>query len=242
MTVNDPAATRVSGLKTVLDTIVSPKEAFESIRLVPTWGWALAITIVLSALGSFLMVPAFQHAFAAGWPDMVAKEPKMAQMTTEQQQAMLGMQLKIFNFAWLFSIVVVPVICLVEALVMLVFNAMGRGQGTFGKYFAASCNIAVPSAGLSSIVTAIIVTLRGPASFQNLSAVTTSLPSLAMFAPAGNPKLTALLATVNPFTLWGVALSIAAMLIVGRVPKLQAWLAGIVLFVVPALLATAFAK
>ena len=38
-------APRPSGLKTALDTIVSPKEAFESIRVAPTWGWAIVIAV-----------------------------------------------------------------------------------------------------------------------------------------------------------------------------------------------------
>ncbi|MDP9024355.1 MAG: YIP1 family protein [Candidatus Eremiobacteraeota bacterium] len=238
----DSTAPRAQGLKTVLDTIVSPKEAFESIRIIPTWGWALAIAVVLSSLGTYLMAPALQHAFASGWPAMVAKDPNLAQLSADKQQSILAMNSKIFGFAWLFSLIVVPIICLIEAVVMLIFNAIGRGEGTFGKYFAASCNIAVPSAGLYSIVSALIVTIRGADSFGNMQSLQTVLPSLAYFAPAASPKLTALLNAANPFSIWGVALSIAAMLIIGRVSKVQAWLAGIVLFIIPALLATAGAK
>ncbi|MEO9264011.1 MAG: YIP1 family protein [Candidatus Baltobacteraceae bacterium] len=242
MAVDPTPAPSANGLKTLIDTIVSPKEAFESIRTFPTWGLALAITIVLSALGSYLMIPAFQHAFTSSWPEMLAKDPRLAQMSADQQQSFVSMNLKIFNFAWLFSIVAVPVYCLIEAVVMLIFNAIGRGDGTFGKFFAASCNIAVPAAGLSTIVAALIVTLRGAQSFESIPAVQSAMPSLALLAPAGNAKLTAFFTAINPFTIWAVALSIAAMLIVGRVPKLQAWLAGIVMFLIPALLAVAGAK
>lgn len=242
MAVDDPTAPRISGLKTVLDTIVSPKEAFEAIRIVPTWGWALAIAVLLSALASFLMTPAFQHAFSAGWPDMVAKNPNIAQAPADQQSKQLAFSLKIFEFSWIFSIIVVPIICLVEAVVMLIFNAVGRGDGNFARYFAASCNIAVPSAGLATMIGALIVLMRGADSFSSMQAVQGAVPSLGMLAPVENVKLHALLSTVNPFTLWGLGLSVLAMLVVGRVPKLQAWLAGIVLFVVPALIATAFAK
>ncbi len=42
-------APRPNGLKTALDTIVAPKDAFESLRSAPTWGWAFLLALVLYA-------------------------------------------------------------------------------------------------------------------------------------------------------------------------------------------------
>ena len=102
-------------------------------------------------------------------------------------------------------------------------------------------HIAVVGAGLSSIVNAIVVMMRGADSFGNMQAVQAAIPSLAMIVPATG-KLAIFFATFTPFTIWATGLSIAAMLIIGRVPKLQAWLAGIVLFLVPSLIAVASAR
>lgn len=238
----DPTTPPSNGLKTVLDTIVSPKEAFESMRIVPTWGWALAITIVLATIGSYLMIPAFQHAFEAGWPAMVAKDPNLAQLPADRQQAILAMNSKIFGFAWIFPLFFIPIICLVEALVMLIFNAIGRGDGTYAKYFSAACNISVPTAGLAAIIGAVVVVIRGANSFGSMPAVQGAMPSLATFGLTSDPKLTAFLGQLNPFSLWAVGLSVAAMIVIGRVPKLQAWLAAIVMFLVPTLIAVGGAK
>ncbi len=238
----DSAAPPANGLKTVLDTIVAPKEAFESIRAVPTWGWALAIAILLSAIGTYLITPAIIHATAASWPQQVAANPRLAQLTPEQQQSTLAFTEKIISLSWVFTIIVIPIYCLIEAVIMLIFNALGRGQGSFAKYFAAACNIAVPAAGISSVVNAIIVSLRGASTFMSPTSVQQAVPSLAMIVPSSNLKLTAFLATFTPFTIWATGLSILAMLVIGRVPKLQAWLAGIVLFLIPSLIAVAGAK
>lgn len=238
----DSQAPQANGLKTVLDTIVAPKEAFESMRIVPTWGWALAIAIVLAAVGSYLIVPAVQHAIASDWPAMTAANPRIATMTPEQQQAALGMSQKIAAFSWIFVIIVIPIYCLIESVIMLIFDKLGGGDGSFAKYFAASCNIAVPVAGIGGLVNSLIVIMRGPASFNTSQSVQSAIPSLAMLAPAATGKLAAFLATITPFTIWATALSIAALLIVGRVRTLQAWLGGIVLFLIPALIAVAFAK
>ncbi len=240
MAVNSRAP-EANALKTVLDTMIAPKEAFESLRVVPTWGWALAIAIVLSAIGSYLMVPAFQHAFAAGWPDMVSRTPRIAQLTAQQQQMQLAFSQKIFEFSWMFVVVAVPVLVLIDAVVMLVFDKLGKGEGTFIQYFAAASNIAVPLS-LGPVITAIIVMLRGANSFESMTAVQNALPTLALLAPGGSPKLIAFLSAITPFSLWATVLVAVAMLIIGRTPKLQAWLAAVLLLVVPASLATLGAR
>lgn len=229
-----------NGLKTVVDTVVAPKEAFESIALVPTWGWALAIAIVLGAIGTYLMTPATIHAIAAIFPSQVAASPQLSQLTPEQQQNYLAVTEKVTGFAWLFVIAVTPIYCLIEAVVMLLFDKIGRGEGSFGKYFAASCNIAVVVA-IGTIVTAIIVMARGADSFDTQQSVMHAMPSLALIIPSSG-KLAAFLATITPFNIWATGLTIAALSIIGRVPRVQAWLGGIVLFLVPAMMAVAFAK
>lgn len=238
----DSQAPRANALKTVLDTMIAPKEAFESIRIVPTWGLALAIAIVLSAIGSYLMVPAFQHAFAASWPEMVAKSPRLAQLTPQQQQLQLVVTQKFFGFSWVVIFFAVPILVLINAVVMLVFDKLGKGSGSFAQYFAAASNIAVPAA-LGSVIAAIIVLIRGVDSFNSVSAVQNAVPTLALLAPLGAaPKLVAFLSVFTPFSLWAMVLVAVAMLTIGRTPKLQAWLAAVLLIVVPAFIATLGAR
>ncbi|MBV8639594.1 MAG: YIP1 family protein [Candidatus Eremiobacteraeota bacterium] len=233
----DSQAPRANALKTVLDTMIAPKEAFESIRIVPTWGWALAIAIVLSAIGSYLTVPAFQHALAASWSDTVAKNPQLAQLTPQEQHARMEIGQKFIGFTWVFSIFAVPIFVLIDAVVMLIFDKLGKGEGTFVQYFAAASNIAVP-ASLGPVTLAIVALIRGADSFTSVQSVQNALPTLALFAQGASPKVVAFLSVFTPFSLWATGLVIAAVSIIGRTPKLQAWLAGAILIIVPALLAT----
>jgi hypothetical protein len=234
-------APQVNGLKTAWDTIVAPKEAFEAIRAVPTWGWALAIAIVLAVVGNFLLMPAIEHSIVAGWPQTVAQNAQLSQMPADKQQQILDISLKTASFTWIFTIFVVPIICLIEAVVMLVFDKLGHGEGTFAKYFAASCNIAIIGAGIGYVVSGIVAMARGADSFQNQAAVQQAVPSLNLLFHAGG-KLGAFFGTFTPFTIWATGLTIAAMLVIGRVPKFQAWLAGAIIFLIPCLLAVAFTK
>lgn len=237
----DAQPSRANGLKTAWDTIIAPKDAFESIRNVPTWGWALALTIVLSVIGNILLVPALQHAMAAAWPQTVAASPQLSQMSPDRQQSALEMTQKFAGFAWVGSFISAPVYALIAAVVLLIFDKLGRGEGTFGRYFAAACNIGLVGLGLGSLVLGIIATLRGAATFNSQLSVQEAMPSLGTIIPATG-KLAVFLATVTPFNLWVVGLAVLALLVIGRVPKLQAWLGGIVLFLIPALFAIAFVK
>jgi hypothetical protein len=237
MAVDTPKA---NGLKTVVDTIVAPKEAFESIRVAPTWGWALLITIVIVMAGTYLMTPASMHGLAADWPNMVAKNPSLAGESADQQQAALAVAQKFAGFVWIFSPIFILVFALIGAVIMLIFNALGRGDGTFAKYWAAQCNLGVVAA-LGTVVLTVIVLVRGPESFNSAQAVQDAMPNLGLLVP-GTGKLHAFLTVFTPFSVWATGLAIAALSIVGRVPRVQAWLGGSLTLILPAFLAAAFAR
>ncbi|HTU69281.1 MAG TPA: hypothetical protein VMF11_03080 [Candidatus Baltobacteraceae bacterium] len=230
-----------NGLKTAWDTVVAPKAAFESIRIAPTWGWALLIALVLFGIGYYLMVPANQHALATDWPNMVAQNPIIAGLSSAEQQERLQTVLAISAYGWIFAIIFVPIGILISAVVYLIFDRIGHGEGSFGKYWAAACNIAVIP-GLGIVVNALIVLIRGADSFAKPIDVPAAMPSLIMLAPQAGPKLAVILASISPFSLWATGLGIAAISFVGRVPRVPAWLGGIAAFLVPVLIGAAFAR
>jgi len=232
--IDTEATPKASGLKTALDVVIAPKEAFESIRRTPTWGWALLIVIVVYAISTYLTTPALLHATQADWPRQVAANPSLAQMTPDQQQRALAFGLKIVQFVWLFSPIIAIIAIVIQTLVMLVFKALGKGSGSFGALWAAAINIQVPVLALNSLVTALIVIVRGPDSFNSSAAIQTAMPSLALLVDTSAVKLHAFLASFNPFTLWGCGLTIAAMVIVARVDRTMAWVTGIVWLLVSA--------
>lgn len=239
MAVDTPKA---NGLKTVVDTIIAPKEAFEAIRVVPTWGWALLIAIVLSMISGYFFAPALIHAYPGTFAQQAAVDPRMQNMSSDQQQAMIAFTDKIFNFSWIGAVIYVPFATLIAAVVLLIFDKIGRGEGSFGKYWAAACNISIPTLVLGGIISTVIVLVRGADSFGTMQAIQQATPSLAMVVPGAGTKLTAFLSAITPFSLWGVGLNVAAMRIIGRAAPFSAWLAALILLLVPALLASTGAK
>ena len=232
---------KANGLKTAIDIVIAPKEALESLRVSPTWGWAFLIAVALSVAAFFVMMPAIQHAMPGDIAKQAATNPQLAQLTPEQLDAQAKMINRFVPFFSIFTPIAILLFALLEAVIMLIFNAIGRGSGRFATLWASSVNIGIIY-GLSQVVGAVVVLVRGADSFATGADVQRAVPSLALLMPGGGAKLVAFLATINPFTIWSVVLVIMTMTVVARVPKVHAWLTGILCFILPSLIAVAFAK
>lgn len=227
MDVDAPEVADGNGLRTALDTIAAPSDAFARLRVAPTWGWAFVIVIVLYAVASFLLEPALLHATAADWPRQIAANPRLQTMSPEQQQAALALVLRIDRLAWISAIVVAPLAMFVQSIVMLIFKAIGKGDAPYRVLWAAAVNIAIPAIALNALTSAAIALARGASSFNSPTDLQTAIPSAAMFVPASAVKLHAFAAGFNPFTLWSCGLTIAALIIAARVSRPWAWAGGI---------------
>ena len=92
----------------------------------------------------------------------------------------------IAQLSWLFVPVIILVAGLVQALLMLIANAVGHGDGSFKKFFALSITVAVVGEGLRSLVLAVIVLLQGANSFDNVSSLQYAVPGLGLLAPGAH--------------------------------------------------------
>ena len=235
MTESPEVAPKANGLQTVLNVIAAPQEAFASLREAPTWGWALIITVVLGVIGGILTLPAINHAMDAGWADTVAASPQLSGMSADGQARALAMGHTVVTFSPIFIVVFYFIATLIQTIVMAIFNAIGRGSGTFKTYWATSWNLLIVPA-IGGIVLALIVLLRGVDSFGSQAEVMSAMPSLALIA-AHAGKLTNFLAAFTPFSLWWAWLVVQAMITVGRTKSGVAWGTGVVSIIIPALFA-----
>jgi hypothetical protein len=238
MALDSTQTPKASGLQTAINTIISPKEAFEALAVSPTWGWALLISLVLPIVAFFLMVPAVQHGMLGDFAKQAATNPQIAQMSDADRA-------KFASYAPFFVIatpIFLIVFVLIQTVIMAVFNAVGHGQAGFGKLWAAAMNICIIY-GLGQIVGGIVVLLRGADSFNSNAEVQRAVPSLAMLAPGSSDvHLLAFLGTLNPFLIWSVVLVSMAMTYTAKVPKAQAWMAAAVSYLVPMLMVVGFAR
>jgi hypothetical protein len=232
MSVSAPVATKANGLTTVINVITSPKEAFETLRIAPMWGWAFVIAIILAAVGQYLATPATIHAVQASFPQQVAANPQLAGLSPEQQQRALNMSLSFVRWTWLFTPITVLIGSLVATIVMLIFKAIGRGDAGFKQLWCAAMNIAVVSVGVYSILAGLVALVRGAASYNSTADAYRALPSLAWLVPHAGVKTAAFLAAFNVVGLWSAVLVAMAMMYVAKTSKANGTICAVVLLCV----------
>lgn len=228
MTPNVTEMQKARGLITVFDTLVAPKEAFETLRAMPTWGWACILSIVLMIVGYFLQQPAIQHAVFGSMQHAMATSPLYSGMSDERKQRALDQIVHPPPYRIALGIIglvaTLFVATLLNALILLVANTAGRGTGTFERLFAGSMNITVPTLGISSVVLGIICRVLGADHFSTMLDLARAVPGLALFTPGATGKLAAFLANIQVFTLWGFGLNTAMMRRTAQVRGAFAWL------------------
>ena len=238
MSLSESTVDRRSGLLNVIDVIVAPKAAFERVRIVPTWGWAFLVTSLLGIAGTLVIEPALLHAMDKSLPAQLAANPQIAKMPADQQAAAIAKALAfsklVAQFSWIFVPVSLLFIGVVQALAMTIANAAGGGDGSFVKYFALSETIMIVGTGLSSLVLALIVAIKGSAAFDSPNAIQSAIPSLGLLVPGLKGALGGFLGALNVFYLWATALLAIGMMVVGRIKAGTAWSTAVVLLLLTA--------
>lgn len=233
-------APKVSGLKTVVDIIAAPKDAFESLRTNPVWGWALLVALALMIAGFLLEQPASQHASYGSMQHALATNPLYATLSDEQKQRILARVAHPPAYQVVLGIggVVISlfIATLLNAVILLAASGLARGRGDFKHLFAGSMNIAVPSLGLFAVVLGIICRMLGADHFATIADIYRAMPSLALLVPAATGKLGAFLGGIQLFSLWGCGLNILMMRILAGVRNALAWVVPLLILIGAALL------
>ena len=226
------------GLSNVVDIIVSPTAAFDRLRAVPTWGWAFLAAVLLGIIGALVVGPAVAHALEASLPAKLAANPQIAKLPPADQQkqiaTIMSFTMTFTKLSWLFVPVIILIAGLVQALLMLIANAAGHGDGAFKKFFALSITVAVIGEGLRSLVLAVIVLLQGVNSFDNPNSLQYAVPGLGLLAPGAHGALLGFLGAFNVFYLWAAVLLAFGMIRMARIPRVTAWATSLAILLVTA--------
>lgn len=238
MGVSAPAV-QSNGLSTVVDTIASPAEAFERQRTAPTWGWALVVAIVLMLIGAYLQGPAARHAAVASTQKMMASSTLFANMSDAQKQQAVERAGKQSVFTYVGPVIGLFIAVFFNTIILLLGNAIGRGQADFKRLWAGSMNIAVPTLGIGAIVLGVITMMRGADAFDSTLALVRAVPSLAMLVPGGSAVLVAFLSGISIFTLWGFFLNATMMRVTAKTSPAIAYTFATIVLLLGALFAAA---
>lgn len=219
----------MSGLRVVIDAIVSPKEAFESLREQPAWLWAALVFIILFSVGTYLELPASTHASVGMIQHMIANNTMIANMSDAQKADMLQKAQHPSPFAPLQSAAFMFVGILLNALWLWITGRSSSSPAKFSSFWAASLCNAVASIGLAVLCVGIIAAIRGPEAFNSIRDLLGALPNLGMLAPFLSGFLYNTLIALNVFVIWGFFLNVFTL----------RWTAGItssIQYIVPAII------
>jgi len=246
MSMPSPAVENRGGLAVALAIFSAPKQAFASLAAVPTWGWAFLIGVVLLVGGSFLSQAATLHYMAATIPQKLLESPAIQKLPADQQQSMVAMQLGVATtfakFAWVTAPITILLGALLQSVGFLIVAKIAKSPVGFKRFWAVAINIAIVSIGLSSVVTGLILTLRGADSVTSAADIYRAVPSLSWVAPGASVKLAAFLAGFSVFSIWSAFLATYGLMYTGQVPKTTAITGAAVLLLLGALLGAAFAQ
>jgi hypothetical protein len=233
---SDIAIPKRNGLTVLWDTIVAPAAAFAELKLRPHWGWAVLLTCVIGTIGGYLQVPANEHVAAY----VVAHDPQFATMSAEQIESAKKMSGAIQHWAWLGYAVTVLIGFGFAALVYLVANAIGGGNGNFARLFALVANIGFLNFGIGYLMHGIVVALKGPESFQTTNDLLGAIPTLGWLVPAGSVKAHAFFSMFTVFQIWSLVLAGLGLQAVANIRPVIAWTAPSLLLLGAAALSAAF--
>ena len=215
-----------TGLQTAFDIAVAPRAALGALRTSPTWGWAFVIAAVLAMVSTLAMSPVVGSVVERELRAQVESAPQPAALPADGRAALVERQLQFARTAITFSFVLVPLGlgagCALQSLVMLIANAIGGGDGTFGKFWALAVNAAVVGSGLASVALTAIVLVRGRDGFGSAAQLVNAIPGLGAFVPSDAKALGAFFGALNIFTLWDGVLLAAGMVVVARLSRATA--------------------
>lgn len=237
---------RPSAFSTLASTLVAPEEAFSAIRERPLWGLAVAVTIVLAALGGWLGTAAVRHMIEVSYQAQLANDPRIAALpparAAAETQRVITAAVGFANYTWAFSIVIVPIVVLIEATILFAVKSVVQNDVTYRQLFALSAHVQFIAIGIGSIILGLVVALHSPTAYRTQADFISSVPTAAWLVPGASLKLTAFLSSISPFSVWATAILGLGLIAVARFRAPAAWATAIGLLIAGAGWAAAFAR
>jgi hypothetical protein len=218
----------MAGLKTALLCLWAPVRGLAEAAEKGRFLWPLLLVMAVAVGFNALAVTRIDYASPAS--DALDKEPDAAKMTPHEREEKIAQAVKLGTVGTLATGVAWPPLsALLGALFLWLGFKVAGGKPGFGATFAVAANCLVPDAVKMLCTLPALLTRAGALSAIEVAQL---LPSnLAVLAPEGmSVGRLALLASVDLFALWSVAMIAAGMAGVGKVSYLRSAIVVVVLW------------
>ena len=223
----------------MLSVLWSPTATFESIARRPTWVVPLLVLALVTAVFTFVVhqhtdyYELTQYSMERGGNDM----------SDEQLEGIVEMQEKVAGFGWIAVLVIVPLFVLLFTLLSWVGLKLLGGDLSFLQALGVQTHASMPAVLLALIGMAVIAP-QGDLPAEQIANQSYVMSNLAFLAPEGaGAALTAVLASLEFFSIWGLILAVIGYRVAARVSTGVAavvvgilWLLGVALRVGGAIL------
>jgi cytochrome b561 len=194
----------ISPFGRIIGVFFSPQATFEDIVRKPSWILPAIIILILSLIG----VTALNQHF--NWRQYMVqqmdKNPRTAQMSTEQKQQQVDAGAKFAPIAAYVSAVVLPVLGILVITLVLwgAYNLLGGAGANFSTSFAIVSHALVPASIVGSFLFLLILFLKPVGTFDLDNPIATNL---AAFLPEDSAKwLVALAKNIDLIEFWKLML------------------------------------
>jgi len=210
----------------VVKVLYEPGEVFERVRARPSF-LAPFVSIIVVMCAVFFVNLSYMK---------VAIQAQMATAAPGRPIPSTGV---LIGFGVVFTIIILGLLLLITGLTLYVLSSvLGGGEAKFGTMLSVATYSAVPATIVMAIVSAIVVHLQGPGQLTSPQDLQPPL-GLDLLAPGTKGFVGALLAGINPFTLWGLVLTAIGVSTTQRMSKGSAYGVAVGGFVVVWLITSA---
>ena len=211
-----PITAGLSQIERVVDTFVAPSKTFEDIRRNTSWWLPLILTILgaLSVGYSVQKQVGFERAFLNHLHTTPTQEDAINQLPPEQKGPRIEMSAKFTaGITYSFPIFLAIGFALYSLIMWALFNFVLGAQTTFGQVYAVSWYAALPYLFISLLT---IFTLWFGGNAETYDYANPIGTNLAFYMPDSGPGTKAVLAALDIFKLWSLALQVIGMAIIAK--------------------------
>ena len=200
---SDHAASPLSEVGRITDVFLDPKKAFADIAAKPSWILPVVLVILISLVGVYF------YSTRVGWERAIRQNietsSRTANMTADQREAAIQMQVKFAPLAYVFVVLGPPLVAVIVGAVILLMCKMGGASLTFKQTFAISAWAALTTA-IQGILTIVVLFLKNPDEYNTMNPLAFNLGAFMEPPPSSSRFIYSLATSIDLFTIWKVLL------------------------------------
>jgi hypothetical protein len=193
------AATKPSGFQRIIGVLISPNETFASIARQPDFLAPLLVIMVLAAVTGIIFAQRVD--FTAPAREAMEQRGNVTEAQMESALRITAIVSKVIAYGS--PLIAVVALLIVAAVMLLAFRLMG-GEGDFKQAFSGTLYAWMPLT-IQNIITTAIVAVRSGVTALDLPTLVMSNPAF-LVSMKDHPLLFAVLASIDIFTIWTLAL------------------------------------